>query len=476
MLNRLAPVALLGTVLLTGAGRSAPCLTIPRAGFEVSGDVRICPGAYRVADPGERGVLVVTTSGTRIDLSGVTILSGEAIPSRRVGIGILSRGNDDVEVTGGRIGGYRWGILIEGGRGHQVSDVDLSSSRAQALRSTPTRFDEADWIDIFDPDTFATYGGALELRHTDGASVTRVVAHAAQNGIGLLDSRHAYIADNDVSGNSGWGIHLWSSSHNVIVRNDASQNVRCESGTYSRGCDSAGLLLRNDCDSNLIAGNDLRGSGDGFFLSGQSPMLSSDGNLIRGNDGSRSPHNAFESTFSTGNTFLDNRADSSDYGYWLGYSDRTLVRGSTIVGSRSAGIAIEHGRDNELRQNVILGGAVGVRLFAPGGGPVPSRGTMIAGNTIGQVGRGVVLEATRTSQVRENVFDAVGTALVVDSAGAGTVVRENVFLGARDAWIVAPALTAGDNYWAAPDVGAILARVRGRISVLPWHPARAAGY
>ena len=444
--------------------------------MRVSGDVRICPGAYRVPDPAEQGVLIVTSSGTRIDLTGVTIRSGDSIPSRYAGLGIVSRGNDDVEIVGGVIGGYRYGIRIEGGRGHRIADADLSGSRAQALQSTPIKYQESDWLDIFDPDTFETYGGGLYLKWTDGATVSGVQAHGGQNGIGLFGSRNAYVADNDVSGNSGWGIHLWQSSHNVIVRNVARNNVRCESAAYSRGCDSAALLLRNGCDSNLVTGNDLRGSGDGFFLSGQPPaMASSDGNVVTGNDGSLSPHNAFESTFSDGNSFLDNRADSSDYGYWLGYSTRTLVRGATVVGSRSAGIAIEHGRDNELRHNLILGGNVGIRLFAPGGG-VASRGTIVTENTVGQAGRGLVLEATTGTEVRANVFDQVGTAIVADSAGWNTVVKGNVFLAARDSWIVAPDLAAGDNYWAAPDIAATVARVRGRISVLPWHPASAAGY
>ncbi|HEU4763215.1 MAG TPA: NosD domain-containing protein [Gemmatimonadales bacterium] len=474
MLSRLLAGASL--LLVGAAGRADPCITIPRAGLRVQGDVRVCPGVYRVPDPTEQGVLVVAASATRIDLTGVTIESGDSIPSRYVGVGVLSHGFDGVVVTGGRIRGYRYGVFLDGGRGHQVTGMDVSGSRAQPLQSTPIQYAESDWLDIFDPDTFETYGGGVYLRHTDGASVTGVTAHGAQNGIGLFEATGTYVADNDVSGNSGWGIHLWRSSHNVIVRNVASRNVRCESAAYSRGCDSAALLLRNACDSNLVADNDLTESGDGFFLSGQPPAMDpSDGNVVVRNDASRSPHNAFESTFSDGNVFLDDRADSSDYGYWLGYSSHTLVRGSTIVGSRSAGIAIEHGRDNELRHNLVLGGNVGIRLFAPGGG-VPSRTTVVTDNTIGRAGRGVVLEATSGATLRGNVFDAVGTALVADSAAWNATVVGNVFLGARDAWIVAPDLAAGGNYWAAPDVAATLARIKGRVSVLPWLPASAAGY
>ena len=116
-----------------------------------------------------------------------------------------------------------------------------------------------------------------------------------------------------------------------------------------------------------IADNDLTQSGDGFFLSGHRPLVRpSVGNLVLRNDATGAYHNAFESTFSWDNTFVDNHADSASYGFWLGYSSGTLVRGNTILGSRMAGIAIEHGSDNAISGNVIIGGKTGIWLFAPG--------------------------------------------------------------------------------------------------------------
>jgi hypothetical protein len=106
------------------------------------------------------------SSLTRLDLTGVTLESGDSVPSRYVGIGVLVRGVDRVEIVGGTVRGYRYGVRIEGGRGHRVSGMDLSGSRAQALRSTPEKFDETDWLDIFHPDTFETYGGGLLLKFT----------------------------------------------------------------------------------------------------------------------------------------------------------------------------------------------------------------------------------------------------------------------------------------------------------------------
>ena len=459
------------------AAPSPPCVTIPRAGTNLAGDVRVCPGTYRIADPREGGVIQVTTSDTKLDLSGVTIESGDSLPAAFVGAGIIVRGADRVTITGGRIRGYRWGIRIEGGTGHRVSDLALSGSRSGARRSTDLRFDEADWLDIFHPESTLVYGGALLLMDTEGGTVSRVRANGAQNGIALIRTRGALLRDNDVSNNSGWGISLWASAANTIEQNVASHNIRCEAPTWSRGCDSAALLLRERSDSNLIADNDLRASGDGFFLSGQRDQVHpSNGNVVLRNDASGSPHNAFEATFSTGNMFIDNRADSSGYGYWLGYSTATLVRGSTVLGSHEAAIAIEHGSDNEVSRNVLLGGKVGIHLFAPQAGDQPSRATVLSRNTIGGAERGIVLEQSRGIAVVGNVFDGVADGLVGDTAAIDASVTGNIFLTASRWFIDAPDLNAGGNFWGTADVRAAQGRVRGRVTVLPWRPASDAGY
>jgi parallel beta-helix repeat protein len=327
------------------------------------------------------------------------------VPSRFVGAGVVSRGLDNEEVYGGTIRGFRQGIRLEGGRGHRIARVDVSRSRSQALRSTPDRFDEGDWLDIFSPDSAESYGGGVLLLHTNGATVVGVSARHAQNGIGLIGARATYVADNDVSDNSGWGSHLWASSQNVVVRNKAHHNVRCESPAYRRGCDSAGILLREQSDSNLVADNDITWSGDGFFLSGQPGFVRpSQGNMVLRNDGSSAYHNAFESTFSHGNVFLENRADSSDYGFWLGYSTGTTVQGNIVLGSRSVGIAIEHGGANHLLSNVVMGGAIGIRLFTRDSAGPASRDYVVDGNIIAGVTRGLVLEHTAHARVRGNTF------------------------------------------------------------------------
>ncbi len=472
--------SLLFPLLLTGAGFRAepePCIKPLRAGTSVQGHVRVCPGRYRVPDPMERGVFIVATSGTSLDLSGVSLESGDTNPAAFVGRGVVARNVDSVSIHGGRVSGYRFGIWIEGGKGHRIEGSDLSGSRRQALQSTRTSYDERDWLDIVRPDSFALYGAGLSLRRTIGASVARVSAHDAQNGIALFESREATIEDNDVRANSGWGINLWHSSRNVIVRNRAGHNSRCEFPAYSRGCDSAALLLRQRSDSNFIADNELTWSGDGFFLSGHRPLLEpSIGNVVVRNDGSFAYHNAFESTFSAGNLFLENRADSSDYGFWLGYSRANRVERNTMIGSRVAAVAIEHGGRNTIAGNTIIGGAWGIHLFAPHDGDDPSSDSQIDDNTIVRVGRGVQLERSHRIRVRGNLFDEVEIALTADSASADAALAGNVFLRASHWLIDAPALSAGGNFWGSPGVDSTAKQIHGNVTLMPWQSAAAAGY
>ncbi|HET8633560.1 MAG TPA: NosD domain-containing protein [Gemmatimonadales bacterium] len=473
-LPRLLLPLLLATAPISG---HTACVRPTKANTVVQGEVAICPGRYRIPDPDGKGVIVAGSPGTSVNLTGVTLESGDSVPADYRGAGVMASGVDRITITGGTIRGYQFGIRIDGGRGHVVAGADVSGSRTQTLRSTPERFDEADWLDIFHADSAEAYGAGVYLSGTVNATVRNIKAVQAQNGIMLRDASGTVIVDNDVSSNSGWGISLWHSSHGMIARNQAHHNVRCESPQYRRGCDSAGILLREASDSNIVADNDISFSGDGFFLSGQPPDVNpSTGNLVLRNDATGAWHNAFESTFSFGNRFLDNRADSSDYGFWLGYSTANVVEGNLVIGTRTAGIAIEHGQDNVIARNTIVGGQVGVRLFAPDTTARRSRGSEVDGNYLARLDRGVVLQRSERTRVRGNIFDGAADGLVVDSTSADASVRDNVFLRASRLFIVADHLDAGGNYWATANAAAARQQVRGNIQVDPWRPAREAGY
>ncbi len=468
----LLPLALL-SLAPAGFSGSAPCIRPSRAGTQVQGEVRICPGRYRIPDPAERGVIIAASSATRLDLTGVVLESGDSIPGRFVGVGIASRNVDGVSILGGTIRGYRFGIRLEGGRGHRVSGSDLSGSRAEPP-AVGEPGDTTTWLDLARLEGFLAYGGGLLLSRTTGAAVVGVTARGAQIGVGLVDARESYIADNDVGGNGAWGIHLWRSSRNVVTRNRADRTVRCPPPA---DCRAAGILLREGSDSNTIAENDLTGSSTGLSVTGEPPLTRpSIGNLIYRNDASRAAGAGFLAAHTWSLVLLENRADSAERGILLDHVSGAAVRSNTIIGARDAAIAAEHGRDNTIAGNILLDAPVAIRIGAPRPRGAKSAGYRIDDNVLGGAEQGIVLQATTGSRVRGNVFDGVGDGLQVDGAGHGTEVTGNVFLRARGWFIEAPDLAAGGNYWATADASSASARVRGRISVLPWRPAAAAGY
>jgi parallel beta-helix repeat protein len=438
--------------------------------------VRVCPGRYRIPDANEQGIIIAAATGTRIDLSGVVLESGDSVPSRFVGAGVVSRGVDAVTITGGAIHGYRYGVRLEGGRFHRVIGADLSGSRNQGVRSTPARPEAVDQLNLTRPDTFERYGGGILLRRTSGTSITGITARGAQNGIALMEVRDSYIADNDVSTNNGWGIHLWRSSRNVIARNRADHTRRCESQVPAADCGAAAMVLRDASDSNTIVDNDLTASSLGLLLTGERRGIQpSVGNLIYRNDASSAVRTGFVSSFGWSNSFLDNRADSVGIGFRLDHSGGCTVRGNTVVGARTAGIVSDHGSDNSILANVLIGGPVGIRVAAPEPGD-SSRRYRIDDNVLSRLEQGIVMQHTTRAQVRGNIFDGVGDGLSIDGDGHASEVTGNVFLRASRWFIEAPDLAAGGNYWATADASTATAKVKGRISVLPWKPASAAGY
>ena len=63
--------------------------------------------SVELAGLSERGVIVAASSGTRIDLTGVVLESGDSVPARFAGIGIASKDVDNVSILGGTIRGVK---------------------------------------------------------------------------------------------------------------------------------------------------------------------------------------------------------------------------------------------------------------------------------------------------------------------------------------------------------------------------------
>ncbi|KAA3605085.1 MAG: right-handed parallel beta-helix repeat-containing protein [Planctomycetota bacterium] len=386
----------------------------------VTQSAKIKAGEYLIADQGEPGVLIIRGEGVRVNMEGVVLRGAPegSPPDQLQGIGIRLDQTKGGQLIGGAVHGFRIGVEAFQCEGGLIEKVDASDNFAQKLKSTPEKMDDGDWLDIHDPERWRTYGASFWLQDCTQMQILSNRSRRSQNGIVAIRSHSLQIRENDCSFHSGWGLAFHQSTGNVVTRNRFDYCVREESwGRYSRGGDSAGILLVHGSSKNRIIGNSATHGGDGFFLtSGPPPAhreFTSDQNVVQFNDFSHSPHNAIEATFSRGNQFIGNHCSDSGYGFWLGYAQDCQVLSNDIHNSLHDAIAIEWGENNKIRQNRISRTrGTGIRLWKRGEQPM-----------VEAVHRGNV--------VRQNQMDYNNVAIRVHDMEGG-VIRGNRLLG--NAW------------------------------------------
>ncbi|MHC4787185.1 MAG: NosD domain-containing protein, partial [Planctomycetota bacterium] len=269
-------------------------------------------------------------------------------------------GFDDVTVANGTVRNYYYGFRIEEGSRIELLDNDLSDNWVDPASQTPA----APWLNINVGPNLGdrtNLGGGLFMRLVSGATISGNTLDDQENGMDLYFVTGSTVSGNHASGNTGWGIHLYASTGNVISGNTCDDCIRSGLG------DSAGVLVVYGSHNNQFLDNSFQGGGDGFFIGNEHGCPSND-NLVQGNNGSSAGANAFEATFSAGNQFIDNTADGSNYGFWLGYSHSgNVILGNSIRANNVNGIEIEHGQNNTIEGNEIVGnGGKGIVLRTDG--------------------------------------------------------------------------------------------------------------
>lgn len=349
----------------------------------ISASTKLTPDRY--ASPGSGPAFEVAANGVTLDLSGC-VIDGVDL----TGVGVHVHDCADVTVRGGAIRSFFQGIRAENVRNLRIEDCVVSDNHNPG---------DAGWL----PDTHlpneAGYGGGIYLLNASDSMVVRCLVAGNFNGIDLVRCSRVRVAGTDASHCSNIGIHLLRSSYCTVEKCRAERCIRFTDRFWNDTADSAGILIEEYSHHNRIIDNSLRYSGDGLFIRANN-RHSSDHNYIARNDGSHSPNNAFEAVFSSDNIFEDNIADGSNYGFWLGYSRRTVVRGNRIRSNRLDGIAIEHGSDNMIERNAISANRNGIRLWwSPSDlGDDPSSGYLIRDNRISQ-SRDHAINITDTTDV-----------------------------------------------------------------------------
>ena len=352
----------------------------------------VIPPGTVIEDGNGNGVIQIGASDILVEFAEGSVLRGAPVnrpPNEYRGYGIRLDRHQDVTITGGKISGFWGGLWASHANGLYLDGMDLSDNRRARLKSTPAAEDGSDWLYPHNNDQNewrVNYGAAIYVKDANDLIVHNCRVRHGQNALILDRVNNGKIYDNDFSFNSGWGIAMWRSSHNLITRNACDFCVRGYShGVYNRGQDSAGILMfEQNCD-NIIAENSATHGGDGFFGFAGREALGEAGtqapawykkrgnnkNLLIKNDFSYAPAHGIEMTFSFGNIFHGNRlVENAICGVWGGYSQDTLIADNHFVGNgdmayglERGGVNIEHGQNNRVVNNVFKANKCGVHLW-----------------------------------------------------------------------------------------------------------------
>ncbi len=341
-------------------------------GMIIKQSVTIQSGVYRLSsDSLQAPVIIIEGNGITVDFNGATLWGStdRGTPDTYYGLGILIKKGSNVTIKNLKARGFQVALLAENVENLQILDSDFSYNYRQRLYSMRDREDFSDWLSYHqnDKDEWLRYGAGLYLKNCNKATVKGIRVSGGQNGLMLSGCNDGLFYNNTIQFNSGIGIGLYRSNRNRVMHNLLDWNVRGYShGFYSRGQDSAGILLYEQSSNNTIAYNSATHCGDGLFLwAGQSTMDTGEGgcnnNLIFGNDFSYAPTNGIEVTFSS-NRIVNNRITDCTYGIWGGYSYNTVIADNNISNNRY-GIAIEHGQDNSIDQNAFYKNDIAIKLW-----------------------------------------------------------------------------------------------------------------
>lgn len=422
-------------------------------------------GDAPIPDTDGNGVVHIAGDGIVVDFGGTTLRGAPATttPDALVGIGVRVTGKN-VTVRNLRLDGFKVGLLAEKMTSGTIEDIAVLRNFGQHLKSTTAAEDGADWLWPHRNDEHewrTNYGAAVCVEQSSHVTLRRIVVRQSQNGIMLdrVDSSQVY--DNDCSFLSGWGLSMWRSNANTISRNAFDFCIRGYShGVYSRGQDSAGILMFEQCSRNRFYENSATHGGDGFFgfagreALGEAPppadapadfhaRRGSNGNVFIGNDFSHAAAHGLELTFSFENVIVRNRFHGNGFcGIWGGYSQDTLVAHNEFVGNggagaglERAGIAIEHSVSNRFAVNHFKRNACGLALWwdADGGllklpwakvNPTETRDNLVEFNIFEDDAVGVLLREADRTRLIANTMSDVATPIDADERSRATLANE----------------------------------------------------
>jgi len=486
----LLPLVILAVVTFYAQVRKVSTLEKPLVkGMKITRSEKIKKQEYRLdAFPSmDAAAVVIEGSNMTVDFNHAVMKGSNAKknPDEFFGVAVLIKGGKNITIRNLKVNGYKVAVRAANTENLTIENCDFSYNYRQHLNSTQDKEDVSDWLShhLNEKDEWLRYGAAIYLRMCDSVLIRNTKVTGGQNALMMTECDYGKIYNNDFSFNSGIGIGMYRCSFNTVAHNKINFNVRGYShGVYHRGQDSAGILVYEQCNSNLFYKNSVTHSGDGFFLwAGQTTMDSGIGgcndNVLFGNDFSYAPTNGVEVTFSR-NVITGNRMYECDHGIWGGYSFNTIISDNVFRDNHIA-IAIEHGQENEIHHNIFLKDKEAIRLWARKEQPAGwgyakfrdtrSRDYIIASNNF--TGNRLVLNLGRTEKLKvfENIYSGYEELFKIDStvSGLDTTWHDEISLRyATDSTVPAPVIPSPQD----PFKGNVSFAGRKNILISEWGP------
>ena len=317
--------------------------------LRINKDTQLEPKVYSLPEG-----ITFDSDGVTLDGQGATILGID-----KTGTGIRASGRKNILIKNLRILNYYHGISIKNSRGIEITNCIVTGT-AEIPANTL-------FLDIWKPASEA-YGAAIFLEEVSEAEIHDNDLQHQMNGILSYRCKQLSVKKNIANYCSGFGFHLYGTCDSSFEDNYADYCCRyflSDAGSHL-GADAAGFLIVYKSCNNIFRRNQARLGGDGFFLAGLTPdgiEVGCNHNLFEENDGSYSPNNAFEGVFSKGNSYRGNKANHSNYGFWLGFSSDCTLSNNQIYGNRQAGVAVENGVHFEVQENTIQNNTHGILLW-----------------------------------------------------------------------------------------------------------------
>lgn len=318
-------------------------------GLRINKDTQLEPQVYVLPEG-----ITIDSDHVTLDGRGATILGTD-----KTSQGISVSGRKNIIIKNLRVMNYYHGISIR-----MSTDIEIHSC---TITSTSEIQSNTLFLDIWKP-AHDSYGGGIFLEQVTDTKIHDNDLQHQMNGILSYQCKGLEVTNNLANYCSGFGFHLFETSNSTYVNNYADYCCRyyLSSGGSHLGADAAGFLIIFKSCNNVFRKNYARLGGDGFFLAGLTPSgidVGCNNNLFQENDASYSPNNAFEGVFSKGNTYRGNKANHSNYGFWLGFSSDCILKDNQIYNNRQAGIAVENGIHFEVLDNDIQNNTHGILIW-----------------------------------------------------------------------------------------------------------------